>query len=331
MEIMIPVTVIIPCHNCEKFVTRAIKSVLSQSFKVTEILLIENNSTDSTKQVLQQFKSEYPDLIKIYSEGKQGACAARNLGLAKAKGEWIQFLDADDELLPKKIESQLSLISLSKPDVIVGNYCKVIVTGNKSSRRSFVVEKDPWLGIINSALGVTSAMLWNKRELLKVKGWKEGLSSSQEYDLIFRLLKNGASLLADHNEHTVIYTNVESVSRSSNSERLVQILCNRYGLRCKIYEFLNTAQLLTPAYKKNLDCFLFYHLLLISEFNMAYFKEQITRIRFQDISRYDKIAIFIDFIKHSSFRNPSYTNLIQKIAELHYILYKKINFIKFII
>ncbi|WP_221391332.1 glycosyltransferase family 2 protein [Dyadobacter sp. NIV53] len=104
------VSIVIPCYNCESFVSRAIESVLNQHYTDWELILVNNNSKDKTQKVLDDYQKKYADKIRTYMELKKGGGAARNKGLSEAKGEWIEFLDADDELLPDKLERQLELL-----------------------------------------------------------------------------------------------------------------------------------------------------------------------------------------------------------------------------
>jgi glycosyltransferase involved in cell wall biosynthesis len=103
------ISVIIPCYNVEAFISECVDSVLNQTYQEIEIICIDNNSSDNTWQTLIQLKNIFPHLI-IDKEIKAGACAARNKGLNIANGYWVQFLDADDLLLPKKIEHQVELL-----------------------------------------------------------------------------------------------------------------------------------------------------------------------------------------------------------------------------
>lgn len=323
------VSVIIPCYNCEAFIHRAVTSVLLQTYPNIELLLVDNNSTDTTFTILRGLEREYPDIISVYSEKSKGACAARNHGLDKAKGEWIQFLDADDELLPEKIESQLQVAVTTDSDVVVGDYTRVGVRKNIPYQKEIAAEDDPWLGVINSTLGVTSALLWKREKLLAVNGWNAALSSSQEYDLLFRLLKQGATVSVNHQTHTLVYARPESVSRTADAAKLLQIFQNRYDLRCRIYDFLSANDLLSPEYKQQLDAYLYYHLLLISELNMSYFKEQVRINGFEDMGLIDRIKAFSNFIRHSSKRKYGYSNMLLKLAEWQYFFCKNLYLLKF--
>lgn len=95
------VSVIIPVYNGEKTIKLAVESCLDQSLKNIEIIVVDNGSTDGTQGILQKIEDERVNYIRIEQKGRS---LARNLGLKKATGAYIQFLDADDWLLPKKLE-----------------------------------------------------------------------------------------------------------------------------------------------------------------------------------------------------------------------------------
>src|SRR5258706_12439179 len=101
------ISIIIPCYNSEKYLARAIESVLKQTYINYEIIVVDNNSLDNTINSIHDHIKRYPNLIRILHEYKKGAPAARNKGLYEAKGDWVRFLDSDDELLPTKLEHQM--------------------------------------------------------------------------------------------------------------------------------------------------------------------------------------------------------------------------------
>ena len=101
------VSVVVPTFNRVDFVLEAIKSISSQTFQPLEIILVDNNSKDNTTEmVAKHFKS-----VKILIQKKQGVSAARNFGIREASGNWIAFLDSDDQWHKRKLE-ELSLIHI---------------------------------------------------------------------------------------------------------------------------------------------------------------------------------------------------------------------------
>ena len=101
------VSIIVPLHNSERFISATIQSCTSQTYNNIEIIIIENGSSDKSYKIAKSFESEK---IKIFQIPKSNAAAARNYGLSKASGDYIQYLDADDILSPNKIASQMQLI-----------------------------------------------------------------------------------------------------------------------------------------------------------------------------------------------------------------------------
>ncbi len=102
----ITVSVVIPAYNVEKYIKRAIDSVLSQTRTVDEIIVVDDGSTDRTTDLVR----EYGRQVKLFSQQNAGPSAARNLGISKSSGDYLAFLDADDIWLPEKIELQLEAI-----------------------------------------------------------------------------------------------------------------------------------------------------------------------------------------------------------------------------
>jgi len=109
---MFDISVIIPVYNAERWIGHAIPSVLNQTVMPAEILVVDDGSTDGTARASQK----YGAAIRYFYQQNSGPAVARNLGIDQAESEWIAFLDADDEWLPHKIESQLRILKRN-PDL----------------------------------------------------------------------------------------------------------------------------------------------------------------------------------------------------------------------
>ena len=103
------VSVIIPTYNRAHMVARAIQSVLSQTYQDFEIIVVDDASTDNTQEVVKEFMFRDKRVRYIKHEKNKGGSAARNTGIKNAQGEYIGFLDSDDEWLPTKLEKQIEL------------------------------------------------------------------------------------------------------------------------------------------------------------------------------------------------------------------------------
>jgi len=231
------VSVIIPCHNAEKFIGECLESVIQQTYTETEIICVENNSSDNTLSVLNEYQKNHPQKIIIISESQPGASLARNSGLAIAKGEWIQFLDADDILLPEKINSQINLISQTNSDLVVGNYSRT--ENNKTE--NIIQIKNSWEGLIKGRLGFTSSNLWKKSVLINVGGW-DNIKSSQEAVLMFKILKQEGIVLFDEKFNTVkMERTSSSISKTNVKDNIIRYI----ELRISIWDYLKSSTQLT--------------------------------------------------------------------------------------
>jgi len=251
------ISVIIPCYNCGNFISRAINSVLKQSFSNWELLLVDNNSTDNTLSILESYVQKFPNKIKIYKETKQGAPAARNKGLKKANGKWIQFLDADDEILPAKLEGQYALAIKKRASFVAGPYT-LLEFHSKASRIRTLYMEDFWIALVKSQMGITSANLWNRELLIAAGGWDEELIASQEYDLMFRMLQLSPIVGFDNRNLTIIHIEQgESVSRGGNDLKGQMIMESKIVLRFQIKDYLFKNNLLTNDRLYFIDKFIY--------------------------------------------------------------------------
>jgi len=104
----IKISVIIPTFNREKLIGNSIKSVLNQTLKNFELIIVDDGSTDNTKEVVDKFQDKRIKYIKL--DTNQGASNARNIGIKNAKGKYMSFQDSDDIFYPNKLEIQLNNI-----------------------------------------------------------------------------------------------------------------------------------------------------------------------------------------------------------------------------
>ena len=100
------ISIIIPTYNRAAFIKRAVKSGINQTYQNFEIIIIDDYSQDNTDEVIEKLKKKYSQFRIEYLKNKnnRGAQHTRNKGIKKAKGEWIAFLDSDDEWLPNKLK-----------------------------------------------------------------------------------------------------------------------------------------------------------------------------------------------------------------------------------
>ena len=107
------VSVVIPSYNCGKYLKDALDSVLSQTYKDYEIVLVNDGSTDNTKDILKEYVSN-PKMRCVDNETKKGPAASRNIGIKLSRGDLIAFLDADDLFLKDKLIEQVKIFDSNK-------------------------------------------------------------------------------------------------------------------------------------------------------------------------------------------------------------------------
>ena len=112
----------IPCYNAERFLAETLESALAQSYPHTEIIAVDDGSTDGTVALI----SAYADRVKAEFGPNRGASAARNRGTMLAAGEFIQYLDADDLLVPDAIERRLAALQSAGADVAYSDWEKLV-------------------------------------------------------------------------------------------------------------------------------------------------------------------------------------------------------------
>jgi glycosyltransferase involved in cell wall biosynthesis len=183
MSDQIPVSVIIPCFNSEKFVEETLLSVLAQTHKNFEIICVDDGSTDSTNLILEKYQKQFSFIQLVKNDGK-GAAAARNTGLKLSVGKYIQFLDSDDIILPFKFEQQLSSIGA---DMIVSDYER------RDNKLENVLKCVTFETITNEPLDnaihkiiITANPLYKRDFVIKLNGYDSSLRSAQDWDFNLR-------------------------------------------------------------------------------------------------------------------------------------------------
>jgi glycosyltransferase involved in cell wall biosynthesis len=190
------VSIIIPTYGRSEMLQRAIRSVLNQTYKNVEIIVVDDNDADSNYRVETEASLEkYLDndkVIYIKHEKNAGGCVARNTGIASAKGEFIGFLDDDDEWLPEFIDKHLAVMS-NGADIVYCNFFSV--DSAKRGEKSRVVSRNERGDVFNHLLQgwcpATTSMFIVRKECFETSGYfDESLQSFQDYDKWLSIARN---------------------------------------------------------------------------------------------------------------------------------------------
>jgi len=189
------VSVIIPSFNRWPTVCRAVDSVLAQTRLADEIIVVDDGSDDCTSPKLQ---SKYSDAINVVTQENSGVSAARNHGLKLAHGNWIAFLDSDDEWLPQKLSTQLALIE-SQPGCVLCHSDEIWI---RNGVRVNQMKKHQKFGgnIFTACLPMCaispSSVLLSRKLINEVGYFDESLPACEDYDLWLRICAGHADQLS---------------------------------------------------------------------------------------------------------------------------------------
>ncbi len=190
------VSVIIPCFNAERWIAEAIDSCLEQTYPHIEIIVIDDYSTDNSRSIVKS----YGDKITWESlPQNKGGSYARNRGFALSRGEYIQFLDADDFILPKKIERQINFLEETGADAVYGDWR---YQGHQSNGVIFLDEiqkpgtrTDILQSLIENWWTALASLFYRRTAVEKSGGWDESLPAAQDRDFFISVVMSGAKVV----------------------------------------------------------------------------------------------------------------------------------------
>jgi glycosyltransferase involved in cell wall biosynthesis len=225
------VSVVVPTYNRAHLLRRAIKSVLAQTFSDFELIIVDDGSTDETNEAVEEFDD--PRIRFIRQPVRGGANRARNRGIEASRGEWVAFLDSDDEWLPRRLEAQVKRLQQDDPMGATVGYCLIVkhndLTQETRPSRKSVHEGDVFDDLLLDRMPkATSAYMVKRSALLEVDGFDETMPSRQDIDLWLRLAQAGNRFAAVSERLVVIHSNHgPRISRDSTAKLRGARLFNR--------------------------------------------------------------------------------------------------------
>ena len=228
------VSAIIITHNRRELVEKAYRSVKQQDYCPMEIIVVDDASEDGTKEYFEGMVDPQLRYFYISREESRGGNHARNVGICQARGEYLAFLDDDDEWMPTKTGKQVAVLD-SRPEV-------GIVSSIKMIQRDFTVEypdllknypqtEDMHTEIFNCTSYTTSCMMMRKQILEEIGMFDEQLRYWQEYDLLIRLAQ--VTLIARIDEPLTLYRIIRKdknrlTNRLEGWEKAVEYINHKY-------------------------------------------------------------------------------------------------------
>lgn len=189
------VTVVVPCFNAASTVSRTINSILAQEGVSVEIIVVDDGSTDESVEVVSQFGEQ----VRFVKQKNQGACSARNNGLAYANSDMIMFLDADDYIEGNFLSSAVAGLREANANLAFGNL--IVEQENERVHHDIYEMKtssDCMRGLIEKGFIPPCATVWSLDYIRRLGGWRTGLRRYQDYEVVFRALDDGAVVCQFH-------------------------------------------------------------------------------------------------------------------------------------
>ena len=182
------ISVIIPTYNRADTILRTVESVIKQSYKPFEVIVVDDGSLDETSELLRPFENQ----IIIISQSNKGVSSARNSGIAAAQGEWIALLDSDDEWLPNNLEKQVAYFE-SNPDLQIFQSAEIwIRNGKRVNPKQKHRKHSGWIfrECLPSCVVSPSAVMFTKKLWQEMDGFDETFPVCEDYDLWLRIARN---------------------------------------------------------------------------------------------------------------------------------------------
>lgn len=233
------VSVVIPTYNRAEMVERAVRSVLAQTYPDLDVIIVDDCSTDNTLERVNQLQQTDRRIRYLRHENNRGAQAARNTGINSAIGEFVAFLDSDNEWLPQKIEKQLALFThqMDIPGMVYCGFSRVnnlqeVIHEYKPEFRGYLYPQ-----VLRSWLTDTSTIIVRKEFLEQVGGFTDGLKAYHEWDLCIKLSKICVfdfipEFLAVYHEHALPTISKDLLRDAVGYERVVDLYHDEIVQNC---------------------------------------------------------------------------------------------------
>lgn len=232
------VSIIIPTHNRSALLKKAINSVIEQTYSNIEILIIDDCSTDNTKEVVLNLK-EHHSIPVFYHRNKTniGAAASRNRGIIMANGSLVTFLDDDDQYLKTKVENQLKLWK-NHPNALI--YCGMnIYSETKNYKSSLKYKGNVYKRLLQDDLTGTPTFFL-KKAIAQKHLFDEQLPACQDWDFALRIAKNHPFYFVK--KHLInVYVQKNSIGQSPKAIKGLEMFYQKHIKNYNFWTFLIVA------------------------------------------------------------------------------------------
>ncbi len=313
------VSIIIPIYNVEKYLEQCIKSLINQTYRNLEIILINDGSTDKSTKICEKYKNQDNRIVFI-NKKNGGAASAKNEGLKIAKGDYITFVDSDDFIEPDMIEYMVNTIKKYNSDIIQCSFTNLYKNTEKFKQDKIIEQKITSKDFLELFLTKwDSSLFWNKlfkREVIENVFFKEGRCIDDEF-FTYKCVINSKSIVTSNK---IVYNyrmRKSGVMKSESSQK--QILKDRVDYLYERYKLVRT--LYKDLDKDFLEHLLTYYLIIskdyyVDERLLDYMKNNLKSIKGKIITSNIDIRIKMQIFKFMMTKSDKYIQSKNQLEEV---------------
>ncbi|WP_313502829.1 glycosyltransferase family 2 protein [Kaistella carnis] len=221
---MAKVSVIVPVYQVEKYLRKCLNSLVNQTLQDIEILVVNDGSTDGSQEIIDEFQEKYPLIIKSFVKENGGLSDARNYGIDRASGEFIGFVDSDDEVAETMFEEMYSLGIKNNAEIVICNLQKVNEQGKVVQKLTQIPHMPEKIELKNyfSVFSDISYFACNKifrKELFKDKRFKKGVYF-EDIELIPKLVLDSTVIAQTQKYHYYYLERSDSITKTHSTKGL---------------------------------------------------------------------------------------------------------------
>lgn len=226
------ISIVMPTYNRGNIISKSIESVLNQTYKNIELIVVDDHSTDNTEEIIKEYKDKRLKYIKLPKN--YGACYARNIGIKKSTGDYIAFQDSDDIFAKNKLEEQIANLLKKDSDL---DFCKIRINAHNfksiipNHKQEIELKNKKIIDLLCTGNFISTQAILAKRKIFNELSFNHELPRLQDYDLVLRIsqkykISHTQKILVD------LYRQDDSISKSKDKllEACSIILTTDYGL-----------------------------------------------------------------------------------------------------
>lgn len=306
MKNKVELSVIVPCYNTEKFIRKCVESILNQTYKNLEIILVDDCSTDKTYNILKQYAKDYVNIQIIKNEKNSGAGYSRNSALKVANGKYISYIDSDDYIDSDYYEEMIKTVKQNKADIAV---CDIFIRydGEGFDTRSCACNgKCDIITLIDNGLAASPCNKIFKKELIEKYPFPEGIMN-EDVATVLSCIINSKKVAYNN----VTYYNYLQHHASVQNARLSE----------KRFDIFKALDILEPRIKKSKKFKEYWNIIIFQQIIMLFFyvipKEKDKNTRTEFLKKFNFYSSKYDLRK-----NPYYWHFIDEQGKKHKLYYK---------